>query len=135
MTGVFPVRIVEPLVAATALKWQGGPHLASANGVGSFRRYWNLLDASLRTYFDATVSHDRVHLLTIALLHRLGSTLSNSLPLVTGICSITPVDVMALVPWLLDSFFNFGYRRRFAVIAPAFGTPNNLLGDQPRCQQ
>jgi hypothetical protein len=59
------------------LKWQGRPHLAKANGVGSFRRYWNLLNASLRTFIDAAVSHDRVHLRTIALPHRLGSALSN----------------------------------------------------------
>lgn len=58
------------------LKWQGRPHLAKANGVGSFRWYWNLLNASLRTTIDAAVSHDRVHLRTIALPHRLGSSLS-----------------------------------------------------------
>lgn len=33
----FCVRIVDPLDAATAEKWQGIPHLAFANGVGRVR--------------------------------------------------------------------------------------------------
>jgi hypothetical protein len=34
VTPVLRVRIVDPLDAATAEKWQGGPHLAEANGAG-----------------------------------------------------------------------------------------------------
>ena len=34
VTSVFRVRIVDPLDAATAEKWQGIPHLAFASGVG-----------------------------------------------------------------------------------------------------
>ena len=37
VTPVFRVRIVDPLDAATAEKWQGIPHLAFANGVGRVR--------------------------------------------------------------------------------------------------
>ncbi len=48
VTAVFRVRIVGPLDAATAEKWQGRPHLANANGVGRIRWYWNLPNASLR---------------------------------------------------------------------------------------
>ena len=48
VTAVFRVRIVGPLDAATAEKWQGSPHLAQAKGVGRIRWYWNLPNASLR---------------------------------------------------------------------------------------
>ena len=37
VTPVFRVRIVDPLDAATAEKWQGIPHLAFAKGVGRVR--------------------------------------------------------------------------------------------------
>jgi hypothetical protein len=67
VTPVFRVRIVNPLDAATAEKWQGRPLLAKANGVGRIWLYWNLPHASVRTYYDATVSDDRVHLRTIAI--------------------------------------------------------------------
>ena len=55
---------VAKLPVATTEKWQGRPHLAFANGVGGFRWYWNLLSASPRTFLDAAVSDDRVHLRT-----------------------------------------------------------------------
>ena len=48
VTTVFCVRIVHPLDAATAEKWQGRPHLAKAKGVGRVRLHWNLPKASLR---------------------------------------------------------------------------------------
>jgi len=73
VTPEFSVRIVDPLDAATAEKWQGRPHLAFANGVGRVRQYWSLLNASLRTIFDAAVSHDWVHLRTIAVPLCLGN--------------------------------------------------------------
>ena len=68
--------------------------------------FWNLPNASVRTIFDAAVIDDRVHLRTIAVPHYLGTALSNLLPLVTGICSITTVDVRGFVPGLFDSLFN-----------------------------
>ena len=84
MTPVFGVRIVDPLDAATAEKWQGGLHLAQANGVGGIWMFWNLLNASLRTYFDAAVSDDRVHLRTIAVPLPLGTAPSNLSRLLRG---------------------------------------------------
>ena len=84
VTPAFRVRIVQPLDAATAEKWQGRPHLAKANGIGRLRLYRNLLNASLRAYFDATVSDDRVHLRTIAIPHCLGSAPSNLSHLLRG---------------------------------------------------
>ena len=68
VTAVFRVRIVDPLDAATAEKWQGRPHLAFANGVGRVQQFWNLPKASVRTFLGAAVSDDRVHLQTIAVL-------------------------------------------------------------------
>ena len=52
VTLVFCVPIICPNAefcrCHCALKWQGGPHLAFANGVGRIRLFWNLLNASLR---------------------------------------------------------------------------------------
>ncbi|MAD62148.1 MAG: hypothetical protein CME44_10450 [Haliea sp.] len=61
---------------ATTEKWQGRPHLAFAIGVGRFQ-YWHMLNASVRTFLDATVSDDRVHLRTTTVPHSLGTALSN----------------------------------------------------------
>ena len=77
VTPVFRVRIVDPLDAATAEKWQGRPRLAFANGVGGIWMFWNLLNASLKTIFDAAVSDDRVHLRIIAVPLRPGTAPSN----------------------------------------------------------
>ena len=76
-TTVFCVRIVHPLDAATAEKWQGRPHLAKAKGVGGIQLFWNLPNASLRASFDAAVSDDRVPLQTIAIPLRLGTASLN----------------------------------------------------------
>jgi len=84
MTPVFRVRIVDPLDAATAEKWQGGPRLAFANGVGGIWMFWNLLNASLRTIFDAAVSDDQAHLRIIAVPLRLGTAPSNLSGLLKG---------------------------------------------------
>ncbi|PLW83918.1 hypothetical protein CWI75_00730 [Kineobactrum sediminis] len=69
---------------ATTVKWQGSPHLGFANGVGGFRWYRNLLNASPRAFLDATVSDDRVHLRTITVPHSLGRRTFQSIPLFQG---------------------------------------------------
>ena len=77
VTAIFRVRIVDPLVAATALKVaRKTPPCICKRGRWN-PAFWNPPKASLRTFFDATVSHDRVHLRTIAIPLCLGSVHSS----------------------------------------------------------
>ena len=84
VTAVFRLRIVNQLVAATALKWQGRPHLAKAKGVGRIWLFLDLPNASVRTLFDAAVSDDPVHLRIIAVPLRPGTAPSNLSRLLRG---------------------------------------------------
>ena len=72
MTATLRVRIVDPLVATTAHKVvRKTPPCASKRG----RQNLDVLESAERVsqdHFDATVSHDRVHLRTIAVPLRPG---------------------------------------------------------------
>ena len=77
VTAIFRVRIVEPLVAATALKVaRKTPPCVSERG----RQNPVVLESAecvIQDHYDAAVSPDRVHLRTITVPHHLGTALSN----------------------------------------------------------